>query len=110
VIAACKQSGRNDLLEINEPRQWRALVERSPTASLLVADPSGAAARDVVRNMLATEPEELWIAIGPEGGLAPEEVQQARCAGAQIVSLGRGTLRIETAAIAFAARVLLDTR
>jgi 16S rRNA (uracil1498-N3)-methyltransferase len=108
VIAACKQSGRNDLLEINEPIPWPTLVERSTAASLLVADPAGAPARDVVGNVLATQPEELWIAIGPEGGLTPEEVEQARCAGAQTVGLGGGTLRIETAAIAVAAWVLLD--
>jgi len=41
----------------------------------------------------------LWIVIGPEGGFAPEEVEQAHAAGFHIIGLGTQILRAETASI-----------
>jgi len=40
------------------------------------------------------------VLVGPEGGLAPEEVEEALAQGLTPVSLGRRVLRAETAAIA----------
>lgn len=40
------------------------------------------------------------LLIGPEGGLEADEVEQARLAGWQVVSLGQRILRAETAAVA----------
>lgn len=44
-------------------------------------------------------------AVGPEGGLAPSEVEAARQRGWRVASLGQSTLRFETAIIAVAAIV-----
>jgi 16S rRNA (uracil1498-N3)-methyltransferase len=41
----------------------------------------------------------LCVVVGPEGGFAAEEVEQAQGAGFQIVGLGTRTLRAETAGI-----------
>ncbi|MBI3303063.1 MAG: RsmE family RNA methyltransferase, partial [Deltaproteobacteria bacterium] len=41
----------------------------------------------------------LWVVVGPEGGFAAEEVEQARTAGFHVVGLGTSTLRAETAGI-----------
>ena len=41
-----------------------------------------------------------YILIGPEGGLAPEEIELALSSGYQAASLGAVTLRVETAAVA----------
>jgi 16S rRNA (uracil1498-N3)-methyltransferase len=46
--------------------------------------------------------------IGPEGGFAAEEVDLARQAGAQVVSLGPRVLRAETAGVVAAALVLYE--
>jgi len=40
------------------------------------------------------------VLIGPEGGVAPDEVEIARRNGWQVVSLGPRILRAETAALA----------
>ena len=47
----------------------------------------------------------VFIVLGPEGGLTPEEVDRARQAGFQVVSLGPRILRAETATIAAGALV-----
>ncbi len=49
----------------------------------------------------------LSLVIGPEGGLADDEIALARQRGATIVTLGRRTLRSETAAIAAVAQVFV---
>ncbi len=52
-----------------------------------------------------TDLQEIFIIIGPEGGLTPEEIGLARQAGFQSVSLGPRILRAETATIAACALV-----
>jgi 16S rRNA (uracil1498-N3)-methyltransferase len=42
----------------------------------------------------------VTIAVGPEGGLEPEELESLRAAGFRAVSLGANVLRFETAAVA----------
>lgn len=48
------------------------------------------------------------LVIGPEGGIAEEEVAQARSQGAVTVSLGRRILRSETAGLAAVAVILFQ--
>ncbi len=43
---------------------------------------------------------EVFLLIGPEGGLSFEEVEAARNVGWQVISLGKSILRMETACIA----------
>jgi 16S rRNA (uracil1498-N3)-methyltransferase len=97
VIEASKQCGRNRLLEIGEPLTLAAFAAAAPAHALrLIAHLGGAEL-----NTLA-KAEELWAAVGPEGGFTDEEVASAERAFWQRVSLGRAILRVETAAIALA--------
>ncbi|HBA88931.1 MAG TPA: 16S rRNA (uracil(1498)-N(3))-methyltransferase [Geobacter sp.] len=45
-------------------------------------------------------PESIAVVVGPEGGLSPEEVEQALAAGFTPVTLGKRILRTETAGLA----------
>lgn len=54
-----------------------------------------------------TAPEEVALAVGPEGGFDPEEVSTLTKRGGVAVSLGRGVLRTENAAFAGACVVLV---
>lgn len=45
-------------------------------------------------------PESVAIVVGPEGGLSPEEVRQAKACGFVPVTLGKRILRTETAGLA----------
>jgi 16S rRNA (uracil1498-N3)-methyltransferase len=63
-----------------------------------------------IYDVLSEKPQEVAIAVGPEGGWADEELAQFDAAGWQSVTLGSRILRAETAAIAAMAAVglLLD--
>jgi 16S rRNA (uracil1498-N3)-methyltransferase len=54
---------------------------------------------------LAGGPSRVTLLVGPEGGLAEEEVARARACGFQPVTIGRRVWRTETAAL-FAAAVV----
>lgn len=98
VIEASKQCGRNRLLEIAQPMEAIAYFQTSwGDAVRLLADPNG---EPLTR---AAAGANTIIAIGPEGGFADAEVNAAREAGWQVVTLGSRILRVETAAIALAA-------
>lgn len=102
VIEACKQCGRNRLLEIAVPHTIAELLAAVAAGLAIVADPHAppldaatvrAGGRDIVG------------LIGPEGGFTDAEIAAAEHAGAIRVGLGPHILRVETAAIALAARL-----
>jgi len=45
-------------------------------------------------------PKRIAVVVGPEGGISPQEVEQAEANGYQAVSLGPRILRTETAGLA----------
>ncbi len=100
VIEACKQCGRNRLLEISEPTTVSGVVAAKPAHAIgLVADPTGG---PLPRTAWQTASEVLAL-IGPEGGFTDAECTTALTVGFQAVSLGHHILRVETAAVALAA-------
>ena len=91
---AARQCGRADVPLIDEPQPLAALLEEGRLC--LVLDPLeplrlSVAARGVSR---------LLLAIGPEGGFSPGELELAQRAGALSVGLGPRVLRTETAGLA----------
>jgi 16S rRNA (uracil1498-N3)-methyltransferase len=105
VIEASKQCGRNRLLEIAAPMVVEKLGDEGAPALRLVAHPGDGSPAELDRAAGS-----LLIAIGPEGGFAPEEIHSLRDRGFQVVSLGPRILRIETAAIALASLWLTEPR
>ena len=99
--AACEQSGRNRLPQIDAPqplRDWLA-AQATPSASqrLLLSLAEGALPLSAHRP-LAGQP--LQVLSGPEGGLSPAEQAAALAAGYLPVSLGLRVLRADTAPLA----------
>ncbi|MBX3438038.1 MAG: 16S rRNA (uracil(1498)-N(3))-methyltransferase [Planctomycetaceae bacterium] len=101
VIAACKQCGRNDLMALDTLCPWNEALSLVGDNRLLVADPRGRSLRGM--DLPHDHPSRLLIAVGPEGGFTPHELELAEAAGGQRISLGANILRIETAAVALAA-------
>lgn len=102
VREAVEQCGRVRMPRLAGPVTLAAFLAESPAAPCLVIDPSGAR---VVMDALPECPAEIRLAIGPEGGFAPTELDIARDCGAALVTLGPRILRSETAAIAAAVLV-----
>ncbi|TWT88874.1 Ribosomal RNA small subunit methyltransferase E [Pseudobythopirellula maris] len=103
VIEASKQCGRNRLMEIAEPVALGAFLDESADAERLFAHPPeeahaerGGAPWPATQRVVAM--------VGPEGGFSDAEAAAAVEAGWRPVTLGERILRIETAALALAAR------
>ena len=104
VITACKQCGRNRLLELSPVTTWADFVRiEFPHRAAFIAHPSSDARPPSLGTSSLDDQSSIIFAIGPEGGFTDDEVALAVAAGAQPVSLGPLVLRIETAAIALAA-------
>jgi 16S rRNA (uracil1498-N3)-methyltransferase len=95
-IAACEQSGRNRVPEIETPTSlYEMLEQRTASGAALILSP-GAALR--IADVPATEAG-ATVLIGPEGGLAEVEQETALRSGFTPVRLGPRVLRTETAAV-----------
>jgi 16S rRNA (uracil1498-N3)-methyltransferase len=116
-ISACEQCGRNRVPAIDEPRpliEHLGAAHRAAGLRLVLEpdesdEPHGGESR-ISSSLAAAEPgrSRVEVAIGPEGGFAPEELAAFRVAGYVLTQLGPRVLRTETAAIA--ALAWLQTR
>jgi 16S rRNA (uracil1498-N3)-methyltransferase len=112
VVESSKQCGRNRLMQIDPPCRlpdYLMLEADSRTQRLLAhpvphADDAAAAMPD---GSSRAEFDRFRVAIGPEGGFTHDEVKLARDHGWRTISCGPRILRVETAAIAISARILL---
>lgn len=95
-----KQCGRAWTLEIGEQTNFAAALARE---GVIIADASG---EPYTPNTTPT----VHLLIGPEGGFTPEEIEQARSAGARVCRFGPHIMRIETAAVAAASVILAASR
>jgi 16S rRNA (uracil1498-N3)-methyltransferase len=93
---ASEQCGRVRLPVIEHPVTFARLLETHGGA-FIIADAGG----DSWENVSALLPREghIAIAIGPEGGFTPDEIERARMRGGLRLRLGSQTFRTETAAI-----------
>lgn len=110
VVAACKQSGRNDLMAIDPPRSWSQTLEElvDRPGRLLIASRGGAPLSQGVDDLASVR--DIRLAIGPEGGWDKEEIELATSHGAVPIDLGPLILRIETAALATVSALRLHLR
>lgn len=95
VIEASKQCGRNVLMKVEPPVSWSTFSDRDDLPGRRLILGPGASSG------FTRSAEPVVVAVGPEGGWTDRELERA---GWATVSLGPTVLRIETAAIAAAAR------
>ena len=96
---AARQCGRADVPAIDRPLGLGELLDiagRVPDRRGLVLDPAGA----LRLSAAARGAGKLLLVVGPEGGLAPEELAACEAAGLLGVTLGPLVLRTETAGLA----------
>jgi 16S rRNA (uracil1498-N3)-methyltransferase len=102
---ASQQSRRSDVPAIADPMKLADRVKAASNAQriVLAEQERSTTLRSFLEGALAAagnEVPDLEIAIGPEGGWAPEEEALFDASGWRAVSLGARILRAETAAIA----------
>ncbi|WP_074652271.1 RsmE family RNA methyltransferase [Terriglobus roseus] len=100
VREASQQSRRSDVPEVDDPATLKQLLKSiDEPVKLLLAETEE---ENTLRAALEAAPQgsSIALAIGPEGGWAPDEMQLFRDSGWQHVTLGPRILRAETAAIA----------
>jgi 16S rRNA (uracil1498-N3)-methyltransferase len=94
-VAACEQCGRNRIPPVTAPLPWRDWLAGWKGRGVVLAP---GVAHPLASLSAATGP--IALAIGPEGGFTDRELDAARAAGFDAVSLGPRVLRTETAAVA----------
>ena len=98
VVAACEQCGRARVPEVAMPLPLAQALGALPDGGLrLILDPDATASLP----QLTLDPSQpVYLAVGPEGGWSPQDIEQLGAAGFSGVRLGPRVLRTETAGIA----------
>jgi 16S rRNA (uracil1498-N3)-methyltransferase len=102
---AARQCGRADAPVIEEITPFAAALPLLPDGALKLLFWEEAGGTPLHACLPAAAPARVVLAVGPEGGFAPEEVAAAQGVGFRVVGLGPRTLRAETAAIVAVALV-----
>ncbi|MFD4957456.1 16S rRNA (uracil(1498)-N(3))-methyltransferase [Microbacterium sp. NPDC058389] len=93
---AAKQAHRAWLPEISELTTTRALVQRAAASLVLVLEPTAADALSTLE-LDAADARDIVLVVGPEGGIAADELEAFVAGGARLVRLGDTVLRTSTA-------------
>lgn len=105
VISATQQSGRGELMKIQEPIEWAPMLKtiNPGTENLCLFAYEGEsvlAIQDFLKQQksgTSVTPQNIWIIVGSEGGFSEAEVVEMRKLGLDPVTLGAQVLRVETA-------------
>jgi len=99
-VEAAKQCRRSDVPVVHAPVPLLEALDRVAGYDLVLLLWEGEQSRTIGQALAATTPSRrIAVAIGPEGGFAPEEVAQAAARGAVPVTVGPLILRTETSGI-----------
>jgi 16S rRNA (uracil1498-N3)-methyltransferase len=93
VREAAKQAHRAWVPEVTAPVSTKQLAERAASQRMLLLDPTAS----VRLSEVAADGRDLVLVVGPEGGIADEELDRLTAAGAERVLLGDTVLRTSTA-------------
>ena len=99
--ARCSRSSRiTDVLPV---ASWEAMLARAHAQSLKMIfweEEEQKSIKDILSDQSRAQTNNIFIIVGPEGGLSRDEISQARKVGFTSVSLGKQILKVETAALA----------
>ncbi len=109
-LSALKQSQRSKFVNIHPIVAFKDLVLAAKDFDLKLI-PTLEGERKTLKelfNCLSGRIENVLVLIGPEGDFTPEEVVLAKESGFLPISLGKGVLRVDTAAIAAVSFIKLN--
>ena len=99
---AAKQSGRNIIPKVENLINLKKvcnLIKKYDIVLLAYENEKEYTLKNVLKKLQNRENHNIGIIIGPEGGIAENEVQELKDAGAQVITLGNRILRTETVGI-----------
>jgi 16S rRNA (uracil1498-N3)-methyltransferase len=102
-LEAAKQSGRALVPRIDTPVSFSTFIADPSSACILFSERRGQSLSEGLKAY--NQPSELTAIVGSEGGWSDEELDAARDARCQIVTLSGRILRAETAAITVTALI-----
>lgn len=110
-LEACAQSGQAQALAVHPPAPLLDVARQAPGHALRLVFWENARAPFVEHDPAGSsdpsrDASELWAVVGPEGGLAEDEVGALVALGYRSVGLGPARLRVETAAPVIAGLLL----
>ncbi len=105
VSQAARQSGRSRLPSISPPLLLETALAQAEGADLRILAQPGSPSLSHLQDILAARPQEIALAVGPEGGFSTEEIEIGKNFGFTLCGLGSLVLRTETAAITFLALI-----
>ncbi len=115
-VSACEQSGRNRVPGVGRPQDFAAWCparaepgRAGDDAPLRLVLSLKADTRPIAEAVAGRGLDPVLLLSGPEGGLGPVELEQARACGFLPVTLGPRVLRAETAPLAALAWLSLGT-
>jgi 16S rRNA (uracil1498-N3)-methyltransferase len=103
VLEAAKQCGRAEVPAVSRPLSFPKALERLKSHELVLVpweEAEGFGPGKVHEQF--SRVRDIAVVIGPEGGIAPEEIDKLKAIGAIPITLGRRILRTETAGLATA--------
>ncbi len=106
-LESAKQCRRPDMPMVSEPKSLEQVLADMPGEAMALMpweEEKGRTLKDILCQDVARE--EIYVFIGPEGGFAREEIDQATMRGVCTVTLGPRILRTETAGLAVLIMVL----
>ncbi|PIN76173.1 hypothetical protein COV18_00565 [Candidatus Woesearchaeota archaeon CG10_big_fil_rev_8_21_14_0_10_37_12] len=101
-VAACEQSGRSVIPSISAPKTLQKTLSECKYDQIFICHSSG----KPLQASFNEKSKRVLLLVGPEGDFTHEELSLAEKKGAEKVSLGSTTLRIETAGISSVAQTI----
>ncbi len=96
-LEAAKQAGRAHIPEVLPARRLRDVAKTfQGTVYVAWEDECSLRLSEAVAN---DKPADMTLIIGPEGGIAADEVEELKALGAKTVTIGKRILRTETAGL-----------
>ena len=110
---AAKQCGRNIIPKINNivnVKEVCNLCNEYDIVLIAYENEKENTLKEELKNLKKLDEEEIKVAviIGPEGGIAPEEIEMFEENGAKIITLGNRILRTETVALSVLSIIMYE--
>ena len=99
--ARCSRSAQiTDVLPVDSWNNMLGRADKQALKMIFWEEEDQQSIKDILSDQTRAQTKDIFIVVGPEGGLSKDEISAAKEAGFISVSLGKQILKVETAALA----------